>query len=129
MGTSFICGATQGDIVNEILEPLKRGNHLVTSRLTRGDGEPVLWTVEKGEKDEFPGQGVLPKPYQFIGCYVLREADGDWGWGYKPMDETMGPCFYCVPKAWLKKYPCIIPDGLKGYSDEWRKKVRKFHGI
>lgn len=119
MGTFFTDGATQGDVVNEILEPLKRDNHLVTSRLTRGDGEPVLWTVEKGERDG--------KPYQFIGCYILRESGGDWG--YKPMDETMGPCFYCVPKAWLKKYPCIVPDNQKGYSDEWRKKVREFHGI
>lgn len=113
MGTFFTPGATKDDVVEELIEPLKSGGHLVDSKRTMEDGEPILWTVEKGEKD-----GV---PYQFIGCYILRESnDGDWG--YKPMDETMGPCFYSVPLEWLDKYPCIVPGG-KGFSEKWRKSV------
>lgn len=119
MGTYFSCGATKQDVVNELLEPLKANNHLVDAQVKSGDGEPVLWTVEKGERDGHS--------YQFIGCYVLRQAGGDWG--YKPMDETMGPCFYSVPLEWLDKYPCVLPPANKGmmqYSKAWRANVRKF---
>jgi hypothetical protein len=114
MGTYFTTNATQADIIRELVEPLKASGHLVTSRKVVEQGEPVLWTVEKGERNS--------NPYQFIGCYVLRKSPG--GWGYKPMDETMGPCFYGVPKSWLDKYPCIVPNGQKGYSDSWRQEVR-----
>jgi len=115
MGTYFTYGATKQDIIDEILKPLKEKNHLVVSKLTYGDDEPVLWTVEKGERD---GQ-----PYQFIGCYVLRQANGDWG--YKPMDETMGPCFYSVPLEWMEKYPCIMLPADKGHSLSWRAEVTR----
>lgn len=115
MGTYFTDGATRADVVAEILEPLRRGDHLVVSRITDIGDEPILWTVEKGVKDG--------KPYQFIGCYILRYAQS--GWGYKPMDETTGPCFYSVPVEWIDKYPCIMPDEMYyGYSKEWRKKIK-----
>jgi len=113
MGTYFTCGATQADIVKEILDLL--GDHLVNSKVVCENDEPILWTVEKGIKDH--------KLYQFIGCYLLREQNGDWG--YKPMDETMGPCFYSVPLDWLKRYHCFVPDDARGYSREWRNKVVK----
>ena len=112
MGTSFTCGATKRDIVNEIL--LSVVDRLVESHQTTEDRESVLWTVEKGERDG--------EPFQFIGCYVLRQAGGDWG--YKAMDETVGPNFVSVPKVWLDKYPCIIPGNMRGYSDKWRAEIR-----
>lgn len=115
MGHYFTVGASRADIVKELLTPLREKNHLHESTVICEDGEWILWTVEYGKRNG--------KPYQFIGCYILREANGDWG--YKPMDETMGPCFYSVPLDWLDKYPCIVPEeDMRGYRDEWRKQVR-----
>ncbi len=118
MGHYFTTGASRADIVKELLTPLRDKNRLHESKVVVEDGEWILWTVEHGEKDG--------KPFQFIGCYLLRQANGDSGdWGYKPMDETMGPCFGSVPLDWLDKYPCIVPEEyMRGNSDEWRKQVR-----
>jgi len=41
-------------------------------------------------------------------------------WGHKPMDETMGPCFYDCPIAFLDQSP-----DPGGYATAWREKVRK----
>lgn len=121
MGTYFTSGATKQDIVDEILQPLKKAGVLVVStvkREQRGDSEYVLWTVEAGKRDG--------EDYQFIGCYVLHPDPS--GWGYKPMDETMGPYFYSVPQTWLDKYPCKMIDQHKGmlvHSEAWRKMQRE----
>lgn len=119
MGTFFTCGATKASIIEEIIRPLQEKDHLVRHKVCKEDngGESVLWTVEKGEREG--------EPYQFIGCYILRKADGNWG--YKPMDETMGPCFDSVPIEWLDEYPCIVVGEnatlLQG-SKDWRADVK-----
>jgi len=119
MGTYYSTGATKQDIIDELLQPLKNAAVLVESAVKReSDGESVLWTVEAGERDG--------EHYQFIGCYVLRHDPS--GWGYKPMDETMGPFFYSVPKKWLDKYPCKMIGKYKGmlaHSEAWRKMQRE----
>jgi len=122
MGTYYTSGASREDIVEELLAPLRRSGHLVDHHQTiePGDGQTVLWTVEKGERD---GQ-----PYQFIGCYLLQPSQ--YGWGYKPMDETMFPCYFSVPLSWMDKYPCIMIDKYKKLlveSDKWRAEVRRLH--
>lgn len=73
----------------------------------------VLWV-------QFDGP---PKPA--IGCFLLvRSAqNGASDWGYKPMDESMGPCFYSCPKSYLE----AIPDPKEGFSTEWREKVLRYH--
>jgi len=118
MGTYFPPDASQADIVDRLLNPLKKNGHLVTSKICRErNGKLVLWTVENGERNGHP--------YQFIGCYLLVE--GSAGWGYKPMDETVGPFRYSVPQEWLDKYPCIMtPDNqdMLERSASWRAGVR-----
>jgi len=111
MGTFYTPGATRQDIINEILEPIKKDDSLLVSHVAREDGEYVLWTVEKRIHND--------ETFQYIGCYLLRNDCGDWG--YKPLDEAMGPAYYSVPKTWLDKYPCILLH--KGFSEKWRKKV------
>lgn len=41
--------------------------------------------------------------------------------GYKPMDESMGPCFYDCPLAFLD---IAQPAPTDAYAQEWRAKVR-----
>jgi len=119
MGTSFIVGATKQDIVKGILDDLKATNSLLASKVTEEDGEPVLWTAER--RQHKPSDETDERTFQFIGCYVLRQ-DNEGNWGYKGMDESVGPCFYSVPVKWLNKYPCNIQTE---YSREWREEVRQ----
>lgn len=115
MGTFYTNGATKADIVDQILKGLH--NHLVDYCMKSEGGEEILWTVTKGEHDG--------ETYQLISCYLLREAP--CGWGYKPLDETMGPCYYSVPREWLDKYECHLLKEHKHFlkhSEAWRNKVR-----
>jgi len=124
MGWYYTKNANKEDIIKQILDPIRENDNLVDHRVVYEDDCHVLWTVEKGEKDGHP--------YQFIGCYliqsIINRLHGLIDWGYKPMDETMGPYYYSVPQEWLDKYPFIaIPEheSLKKYSEEWRIRVRK----
>ena len=111
MGWYGTPNASKQDIIDEILDDLKEKTR--EHKITREGGETVLWVVVAGEN------------YQYILCYLIQYSRGtDPCWGYKPMDESVGPCYYSVPKAWLDKYPCITPDGHTGGSKEWRELVR-----
>ena len=110
MGTYYTDGATRRDIIAELTQGWKRdkASKVVERHCARGN---VLWTLEcittKGE--DF---GTL-----FIGCYLLTPHKD--GWGYKPMDESMGPYYFTCPLAYLKAAPEIC--------GEWRDGVREYH--
>ena len=55
---------------------------------------------------------------RFIACYLLQKF-GPGEWGYKDMEESMGPAEVSCPIAYLK----MVPDP-GGYATEWRAKVR-----
>ena len=38
---------------------------------------------------------------------------------YKPMDESVGPYYYNVPKSWLKE----LTEPASEYARDWREKV------
>lgn len=101
MGWYYTHGASRADIIREITEPQASG--LVTVRkFTSGN---TLWTVHDGPSG------------RWLGCYLLsRSRDG---WGYKPMEESMGPYYYSCPLAFLAEAPIACP--------EWRDGVRKYH--
>ena len=43
----------------------------------------------------------------------------DYGWGYKDMEERVGPCYYSCPLAYLD----MVPTANEG----WRNRVREYH--
>lgn len=53
--------------------------------------------------------------HRYIGCDLLQNG-GSRGWGYKPMDESVGPYYYSCPMKYLKMVPEIA-------NQEWRDKV------
>jgi len=55
--------------------------------------------------------------YRILLCVLLQSSGGEWG--YKDMDESMGPCDTSCPV----KYLDMVPDP-GGYATEWRAKVR-----
>ncbi len=71
----------------------------------------VLWTVwEHRFKDGRIGG-------RFIGCDLMQRSQG--GWGYKAMEESMGPCYYTCPLSFLEMVHPV--------NEAWRAKVRAYH--
>lgn len=51
-----------------------------------------------------------------IVCAIIGSSDGEWG--YKGMDESMGPYYYNCPLSYLDMAPV--------QNAEWREKVREY---
>ena len=58
----------------------------------------------------------------FIVLFLLRKFPGGT-WGYKDIEESMGPCEVNCPLAYLEMAP--DPDGE--YGQDWRERVRQHH--
>jgi len=104
MGWYYTDGASRADCIREQLqlaEPLK-----VLKWCTRGN---VLWVVIKAKQETFIYCGLMQ-----------RDRDG---WGYKPMDESMGPNYYSCPLSYLEL--CTSP--VNAWARDWRIQVRKYH--
>jgi hypothetical protein len=71
----------------------------------------VLWTVWEVTR---PGDETR----RYIGCDLMA-CDRGYGWGYKDLSESMGPCYYSCPPAYLDLVPPANP--------EWRAQVRAWH--
>lgn len=71
----------------------------------------VLWSV--WEYDTYS------TPERVIFCGLLRNGGKADGWGYKGMDEQMGPFYYTCPLKYLAMTPVACQD--------WRDKVLAYH--
>ncbi len=79
----------------------------------------VLWSVWERT---FVKNGIEAQPTErWIGCDLLRyQSDA---WGYKDMDEPMGPFYYSCPQ----KYLGMVPIDRFGGNAEWREQVTEHH--
>jgi hypothetical protein len=75
-----------------------------------------LWAVLELKT---PREGLANR-FIFLALLACDRSDGVWG--YKDMEESMGPCEVDCPL----KYLDMVPDP-GGYATEWREKVRAFH--
>lgn len=78
----------------------------------------VLWAVHRWVDEA--GCTISTSDEQgghFIYAYLLMVHGGDWG--YKPLEESCGPCYYTCPLGYLKMAKETCP--------EWREKVRSYH--
>jgi len=83
-----------------------------------GNFSGVLWTVWE-RTFEKEGQPVKPTE-RWIGCDLLEYSKRDEGWGYKDMEESMGPYFFSCPLKYLEMVPVVG-------SESWREGVRAYH--
>lgn len=96
----------------QLVEHLTSGNGVKTlKRCFRGND---MWAVQE------TAEGVV-----FACLYLLRGnprvTDDPCNWGYKDIDETMGPNRLDFPVAWLDLLsPCVSE-----YSVNWRAAVRE----
>ena len=106
MGWSFMSSMhSKAAIIKYLTEECRLKTH---SKCVKGN---VLWAVQ--ESLERPGK-------KFIACYLLG-ADQGW-WGYKDMDESMGPHEVSCPMAYL----AVVPDP-GGHATAWRERVKAHH--
>jgi len=76
----------------------------------------VLWSVWERT---FTKDGQTVKPGEWwIACDLLRYQTG-YGWGYKDMEEAMGPCEVSCPLCYLEMVPVAC--------ENWRIGVRAYH--
>lgn len=75
----------------------------------------VLWTVWEVTYQDKPCR-------RFIGCDLLKNYGKNEGWGYKDMDESVGPFYYTCPLKYLKMVPEVS-------CQEWRDQVERYHLI
>jgi len=109
MGWYYGIDNSKKDVIREVTADtvFEKGTSRTLRKCVKGN---VLWSVrEVNLKD-----GNVQK---FIECNLLDKSDGNWG--YKPMDESMGPYYYTCPLAYLEMVPAA--------NEKWREEVRKHH--
>ena len=80
----------------------------------------VLWAV--WERTFSKDNREVQPTERWITCDLLQYRMGD-GWGYKDMDESMGPFYYSCPLGYLE----MVPIDQYGGNKQWREGVRNYH--
>jgi hypothetical protein len=111
MGWDFTEGFTKKDVIKERTSPWENESQSVTclAHAVRGN---VLWTVKEVT---YKATGQVER---YIGCDLMGKERG-FGWGYKGMEERMGPAVYSCPLSYFE----MVPDP-GSYATEWRAKCR-----
>lgn len=116
MGWTFVHRSTRASIIAEVLSS---SFHETVDHVIHGN---VIYAIKRvQDRDDIPAER---RGQQYI-AVILISGRGDPGYqyGYKLLDETMGPCYYDCPLRFLDSVPC--PDST--YAVEWRAAVRKHH--
>jgi len=111
MGWTFQHGASRADIINRLtrFQENEHGRWTTLAHCAKGN---VLWSVIEWHRKD------TGETYNFIGCHLLAPHKAV-GWGYKDMEESMGPYYCSCPLAYLDMAPEACP--------EWREGVRRWH--
>jgi len=109
MGWLFTQHRTRKELIQHITRDLEydSATHRCLRHAAVGN---VLWTVWEVTR---PGGETR----RYIGCDLM--VYDRHGWGYKDLSESMGPCYYSCPLAYLDLVPPANP--------EWREQVRAWH--
>lgn len=128
MGWLFTHGSTRQGLIRERTGNWDRttedGMLVTTNCLAHcfrgGRFSGVLWAVWERTftKDN---QEVQPTE-RWITCDLLRYRMSD-DWGYKDMDESMGPYYYSCPLGYLE----MVPIDPYGGNEKWREVVKAHH--
>ena len=110
MGWYFTHGAERRDVIEELTEDTSKDGRVFRTlrKCFRGN---TMYALHEG--------GPADGPKKWIGVYLLQRSD--IGWGYKPMDETMGPNYYDCPVSYLD----AADEPANDYAKEWREACRK----
>ena len=110
--------ATRKDVIAELTKGCDTEN--VTAKALkhcyRGNAwSGVLWTVVEIEQKE------TGKKERYIACDLIRYSNvSPAGFGYKPLDESMGPYYYSCPLGYLDMVTEVK-------NQNWRDQVEAYH--
>ena len=82
----------------------------------------VLWTVRETVTYNKANDEVV-ETRRWIACDILRYDNKNKCWGYKDLDESVGPNYYSCPLSYLEG----LSEPRNDYAKEWREDVRKYH--
>lgn len=116
MGWLFTEDATRADTIEHLTkEQITETREFRTLRKCfRGNTMYALHEVG-------PRGGPLKK---FICVYLLQRSKG-FGWGYKDIEESMGPNYYDCPVSYLDE----AGEPSTQFAKEWRAEVRRLAAI
>lgn len=127
MGWLFKSGSTRRDLIEERTKSWERqsGDLLVKSTCLahcyRGNVfSGVLWSV--WERTFTKDDDEVQQAERWIQCDLLQ-YQRDYGWGYKDLEESMGPYYFSCPQ----KYLDMVPIDTYGGNSEWRAEVMQHH--
>jgi hypothetical protein len=106
MGWTTIPGYTKRQVINE----LTNNDYVHKHKLVGNE----LWIVEQFTNKKTGQQEKI------IVLYLLDNYGGEWG--YKPIDELMGPCYYGCPLEFFE----LAQDHV---NEKWRVKARNYQGV
>lgn len=113
MGWSFSCDPRddRAAIIRELTtDP---AHHKTLDFSARGNH---LWTVKEYTKES--GETA-----RYILLFLLQGGGRGFGWGYKDITESMGPCETDCPLRFFD----MVPEPPNDYGREWRERVRAAH--
>ncbi len=108
MGSYFTLGATKADVIAELAAT---PTVLECEVNRKGD---TLWILH---------QSAQNPNVRLIECCLLIDQKG-YGWGYKPMDETMGPYYYDCPVSYIDKASAPLNESSKRWREEVLARVK-----
>ena len=82
----------------------------------------ILWSVMERTTFNSANDSEI-ETKRFICCDILSYSKEHRCWGYKDLQESMGPAYYSCPLSYLKKVP--VADGE--YAVAWREGVENYH--
>lgn len=115
MGWTFPYGASRSDVIDELTREQKTANGGIFRTLRKCfKGNTMYALHETGPEGE---------TRKWIGVYLLQRSGGDWG--YKDMDESMGPIYYDCPVSYLDQ----ADEPSNEYAKQWRAEVRRLAAV
>ena len=117
MGWYYTHGQSRKLLITELTASGTNTNGVIRNCLAHASvGYNILWTVW-----EITTAGGAK--HRYIGCDLLHRS-GD-GWGYKPMDESVGPCYWTCPLKYLAMVPVVNAEWRAGVVDYWKKRAAR----
>ncbi len=112
MGWIHTLGATKNEVVRELTMPWSNSDKRVETIAAKTVGNVLYGIVEVTYNADASVQRIAV-------VYLLSNPRRD-GWGYKAMDETVGPCEVGFPVEWLDR----LTAPLNEWAAKWREEVR-----
>ncbi|RCS47665.1 hypothetical protein DTL42_14190 [Bremerella cremea] len=126
MGWTYPNGVNRKQLIAQRVEGWERDNGEIQVKSTclkhcyrGGVFSGVLWSVWERT---FTKNGEEAQPSErWIQCDLLRCDRGEWG--YKDIEESMGPYYFSCPLGYLE----LVPFDRYGGNAEWREQVIEHH--